>query len=195
MKITRISVEFILDEGTAVDEFLSRLTGTASPVTIEQTPSRRLANAAVVMGSAMSIEHHPAPQGSQEPATDPAPSRRRRTSSPANPTDGAAEAAPSAPAAPSASADTGSRRRRASSPPPPAPDPMPINDAEMSKAASNTAEVLVNMGEDGPGMVTLILEDFGVKSAGDIPVDQRQKFLDECAKEIRLAKEEKEMAP
>lgn len=189
MKITRISVEFILDEGTAVDEFLSRLTGTASSVTIEQTPSRRLANAAGVMGSAMSIEHHPAPQGSQEPATDPAPSRRRRTPAPA------ASETPPAPPAADASADTGSRRRRASSPPPPAPDPMPINDAEMSKAASNTAEVLVNMGEDGPGMVTLILEDFGVKSVGDIPVDQRQKFLDECAKEIRLAKEEKEMAP
>ena len=82
------------------------------------------------------------------------------------------------------------RRRRAVAEQP-SPDPMPINDAEMSKAASNAAEFYVNLGEDGPATVMLILnEDFGVKSATDIAQDKRQAFIDALQKEMKLAQAE-----
>ena len=87
------------------------------------------------------------------------------------------------------------RRRRAVAEQP-SPDPMPINDAEMSKAASNAAEFYVNLGEDGPATVMLILsEDFGVKSATDIAQDKRQKFIDELQKEMKLAQAEHDAKP
>ena len=73
---------------------------------------------------------------------------------------------------------------------------MPINDAEMSKAASNAAEFYVNLGEDGPATVMLILnEDFGVKSATDIAQDKRQAFIDALQKEMKLAQAEHDAKP
>jgi hypothetical protein len=67
---------------------------------------------------------------------------------------------------------------------------MPINDAEMSKAASNGAEELVKLGDDGVGIIKLIVEDYGVENVGDIPADKRQEFIEKVALEVRLAKEE-----
>lgn len=188
MKITRISVEFMVDENTAVEEFMARLLSTATPVTIEHTPlpvSTQVATTAEDRATDAAIHDRPHGEGT---------SRRRRTSAPANPTEAPSGGAAITDAAPANSTEGTSRRRRAA-PPAASPDPMPINDAEMSKAASNACEVLVNMGEDGPGIVKLILEEMGAASAGDVPQDKRQQFLDECAKEIRLAKEEKETAP
>lgn len=68
---------------------------------------------------------------------------------------------------------------------------MPINDAEMSKAASNAAEELVKLGEDGTTIVKMVLEDYGVPSVGDIPAERREAFIKELAKEVTLAKTEK----
>ncbi len=67
---------------------------------------------------------------------------------------------------------------------------MPINDAEMSKAASNGAEELVKLGDDGVGIIKLIVEDYGVENVGDIPADKRQEFIGKVALEVKLAKEE-----
>lgn len=180
MKITRISVEFVLDEGTAVEDFMARLLSTApAPVTIEHTPLQPATQIADANAAAL------AEAGSR---------RRRRT---------AAETATDASLTPVVTVTGGeieptSRRRRtpapeAASPPPAA--PAGISDVDLTKAASDTADVLVNMGEDGTGIVKLILADMQVSSVGDLPQDQRQKFLDECKKEIKMAKEEKEMTP
>ena len=137
----------------------------------------------------------------QTAASDPVPEqprRRRRTAAEmaeaANPTPpasvgdagNAGAVAETAPISPSEQP----RRRRAVAEQP-SPDPMPINDAEMSKAASNAAEFYVNLGEDGPATVMLILnEDFGVKSATDIAQDKRQAFIDALQKEMKLAQAE-----
>jgi len=91
------------------------------------------------------------------------------------------------PPPPTQTAEVPSRRRRA---PETSPDPMPISDAELSKAASNAAEAFVKLGEDGPTMVKLVLEDFKVETVGDIPADQREKFIKELAKEVSLAQAE-----
>lgn len=193
MKITRISVEFMVDENIAVEEFMARLLSTATPVTIEHTPNPTMPAAGSQAAPAI-IASVPV----SDTVADTGTSRRRRTGTHGSKeldADAAKlEAMGQDPGPTMPVADTGSRRRRAA-PPAASPDPMPINDAEMSKAASNACEVLVNMGEDGPGIVKLILEEMGAASAGDVPQDKRQQFLDECAKEIRLAKEEKEMAP
>lgn len=80
------------------------------------------------------------------------------------------------------------RRRRAA---PPA-DVVPVfTDVEMSKAASNAAEELVKLGEDGPALVKLILGDYKVASVNEIPAELREKFISELASEVELAKQEK----
>lgn len=174
MKIARISIEFLLDEGTAVEEFMSRLLSKASPVTIEHTPLQ------------------PATQIADANVAAETGSRRRRASpGPAG--------VPPISDAPVQSVTTESRRRRAPAAAPAAPAapeaPQGISDADMTKAASNTADVLVNLGEDGPGIVMLVLKDFEVTSVGDVPVEKRHDVLSEFAKEITLAKADKEMAP
>ena len=139
----------------------------------------------------------------QTAASDPVPEqprRRRRTAAEmeadkaaANPTLSAAVPNVSETTAPptDASASSEQPRRRRAVAEQPSPDPMPINDAEMSKAASNAAEFYVNLGEDGPATVMLILsEDFGVKSATDIAQDKRQAFIDALQKEMKLAQAE-----
>ena len=118
----------------------------------------------------------------QTAAEDPAPQRRRRRT--------AAEMAEAAATETAPAAETTSRRRRTAAPED-APDPMPINDAEMSKAASDAAQALVEMGFDGPGTVKLVLADFQVQSVGDIPPDKRKEFIAELQKEIAGAKAEK----
>jgi hypothetical protein len=119
---------------------------------------------------------------STEVASTDLPKRTRRTQAQM------AEAKALESAASSIPEETTSRRRRNVSA---SPDPMPINDAEMSKAASNGADELVKLGEDGPGIIGLIVEDYGVTSVGDIAQDKRQAFIDAVATEVRLAKAEK----
>lgn len=118
----------------------------------------------------------------QTVAEDPAPQRRRRRT--------AAEMAEAAATETAPAAETTSRRRRTAAPEA-TPDPMPINDAEMSKAASDAAQALVEMGFDGPGTVKLVLADFQVQSVGDIPQEKRKEFIAELQKEIAGAKAEK----
>lgn len=118
----------------------------------------------------------------QTAAEDPAPQRRRRRT--------AAEMAEAAATETAPAAETTSRRRRTAAPEA-TPDPMPINDAEMSKAASDAAQALVEMGFDGPGTVKLVLADFQVQSVGDIPQEKRKEFIAELQKEIAGAKAEK----
>lgn len=110
--------------------------------------------------------------------------------SPENPTAAAQSASENtAPPTDASTASEGtSRRRRAAAPP--ANDPMPINDAEMSKAASNTAEEFAKLGEDGVALVKAVLEDYGVPSVGEIPQERRKAFIKELAKEVDLAKQE-----
>lgn len=86
---------------------------------------------------------------------------------------------------------TESRRRRVV--PPPAPDPMPINDAELSKAASDAAAALVALGEDGPGIVMLVLngpDGFGVEAVGEVKQEDRKRFIAELQEEVKLARED-----
>lgn len=93
----------------------------------------------------------------------------------------------SEPVAPtSTSTEVTSRRRRVEAP---APDPMPITDSELSKAASNAAEELVKLGDDGPGIVTLVLKDFSVASVNELVGPAREKFIHAVNEEVRLAKE------
>lgn len=80
------------------------------------------------------------------------------------------------------------RRRRAA---PAETGPATISDVDMSKAASNAAEELVKIGEDGPALVKLILGDYKVASVNEIPAELREKFLSELASEVELAKQEK----
>lgn len=120
---------------------------------------------------------------STEVASTDLPKRTRRTQAQMAEANKALESAAS-----SIPEETTSRRRRNVSA---SPDPMPINDAEMSKAASNGADELVKLGEDGPGIIGLIVEDYGVTSVGDIAQDKRQAFIDAVATEVRLAKAEK----
>lgn len=124
--------------------------------------------------------------------TPPATTRRRRTAAEMeaakatkNPTNGSTEASVTSNGQ-ATSTEGVSRRRRAA--PPPSNDPMPINDAEMSKAASNAAEELVKLGDDGPGLVKAVLADYGVASVGDIPQEKREAFIQELKKEVDLAK-------
>ena len=70
-------------------------------------------------------------------------------------------------------------------------DPMPITDTELSKAASNGAEELVKIGEDGPALITLILTDFKVASVNELVGEAREAFIKAVNEEVRLAKEEK----
>ena len=121
----------------------------------------------------------------QTAAEDPAPQRRRRRTAAEM-----AEAQVSASAETAPATETTSRRRRTAAPEA-TPDPMPINDAEMSKAASDAAQALVEMGFDGPGTVKLVLADFQVQSVGDIPQEKRKEFIAELQKEIAGAKAEK----
>lgn len=129
------------------------------------------------------------------PVQTDAPRRRRRTAAEMeaakaaeDPTQGAAISDAGVSDASPQTEQTASRRRRLV---PPAPDPMPINDAEMSKAASNAAEELVKLGEDGPALVQLIIGDYDVKFVGEIPVEKRIEFIEKLQTEVRLAKEEK----
>jgi len=106
--------------------------------------------------------------------------------------DEAAKQSPNAPVSESGVPDTGSteatsRRRRA---PAAAPDPMPITDAELSKVASNAAEELVQLGDDGPAFVMLVLQDFNVATVGDLVGPDREKFIHELRKEVAAAKAE-----
>ena len=107
--------------------------------------------------------------------------------------DEAAKQSPNAPVSEPGVPDTGSteatsRRRRA---PAAAPDPMPITDAELSKAASSAAAELVQLGDDGPALVMLVLQDFQVTTVGDLVGPNREKFIHELRKEVEAAKAEK----
>lgn len=113
-------------------------------------------------------------RGNRDPQSEAKRTRRPRSAAP--------EAAPPAEEAP---AETTRSRRRPAAPEAPA-NPV-ISDAELSKAASHAAVEIPN--GEGPGIVLAVLEDFGVKTVNDLPQDQRQKFLDDIAEEIRLAKE------
>ena len=173
-------------------------------------PDLDLFTAVAKMGEALGLFNAPSPPEPASPASEqaaltststeqPSPAtdtgrRRRRTAAEMeaarateNPPGGAA-AAPSAPIDPSAGTESTSRRRRAAAPV--STDPMPITDAELSKAASHTADELVKLGEDGPGLVMAVLEDYGVKSVGEIAVDRREAFIRELAKELDLAQQE-----
>ena len=68
---------------------------------------------------------------------------------------------------------------------------MPITDTELSKAASNGAEELVKLGEDGPALITLILGDYKVASVYELVGEAREAFIKAVNEEVRLAKEEK----
>ena len=140
-----------------------------------------------------------APTSTSTEASSIEPTRRRRRTAAEmeaaraaeNPTSAAAQSASenTAPPTDASTASEGtSRRRRAAAPV--STDPMPITDAELSKAASHTADELVKIGEDGPGLVMAVLEDYGVRSVGEIAVDRREAFIRELAKELDLAKQE-----
>lgn len=77
-------------------------------------------------------------------------------------------------------------------PAPEPPQPAGLSDADLSKAASNAAADLDALGEDGPGIVMLVMKDgFGVESTSDIPLDRRAKFVAELRDEVELALAEK----
>lgn len=91
-------------------------------------------------------------------------------------------------AAPAATDEASPRRRRATAPVE-ASNLSPITDADLSKACSDAAAIIT------PELVLDIMkEDHGVEVSGDIPktivdgVDQRQKFLDTLANEVKLTK-------
>ena len=121
------------------------------------------------------------------------PRRTRRTRAQMEADAGAAKN-PTPPPASEPAADTSpstapvSRRLRAVTPPA---DPMPITDTELSKAASNGAEELVKLGEDGPALITLILGDYKVASVNELVGEAREAFIKAVNEEVRLAKEEK----
>jgi len=139
--------------------------------------------------SAQTADPSPSTEIAEVAQPDATVSRRRRRTAVEMEAARAAEPASGAAELGAIATDTnGSRRRRLS---PPAPDPMPINDAEMSKAASNAAEELVKLGEDGPALVQLIIGDYDVKFVGEIPVEKRIEFIEKLQTEVRLAKEEK----
>lgn len=109
------------------------------------------------------------------------PQRRRRRSAP----EGAGEAEPEA--AP--------RRRRGRPSKSEAEAEAEITDVDLTKAATNAAEVLSPKGVDA------VLDEFGVATLGDLKQDQRQEFLEfldaavDKAKEEAEAAEEEEAAP
>ena len=192
---TRVSVDVYvpgLGVAAAVAAVLGKIEAIEPYHTLQPDPNVTNVSSASVPAADTSAQ-----TAASDPAPEP-PRRRRRTAAEmaeaANPTPPAsvgdvgntgavAETAPISPSEPP-------RRRRAVAEQP-SPDPMPINDAEMSKAASNAAEFYVNLGEDGPATVMLILnEDFGVKSATDIAQDKRQAFIDALRKEMKLAQAE-----
>jgi len=178
----RVSVTVMMPGASVIDAMVSVAAlfagkvespnASVSEQTVDPSPSMEIAESALV---------HVGP----ETVNIPEPSRRRRRTAAEMAADAQEKIVnPSVSDAPL----EGSRRRRLS---PPAPDPMPINDAEMSKAASNAAEELVKLGEDGPALVQLIIGDYDVKFVGEIPVEKRIEFIEKLQTEVRLAKEEK----
>lgn len=109
------------------------------------------------------------------------PRRRRGASAPATP-----EAAPPA----EVSSDAGPSRRRRSAAPDAAPaTPAGISDIDLTKGASEAAEALTKLGDNGTQIIQDVLkEDFGVDSVGAIPADKRQVFLDAIQEQVDLAK-------
>ena len=195
----RVSVDLLVPVARSIPEALAIVSGQLTNGRLQASHPPLDANSQDRNEPSASVPA--ADTSAQTAASDPVPEqprRRRRTAAEmaeaANPTPpasvgdagNAGAVAETAPISPSEQP----RRRRAVAEQP-SPDPMPINDAEMSKAASNAAEFYVNLGEDGPATVMLILnEDFGVKSATDIAQDKRQKFIDELQKEMKLAQAE-----
>ena len=159
-------------------------------------PDLDLFTAVAKMGEALGLFNAPSPPEPASPAPEQAALTSTSTEQPSPATDtgrrrrrtaAEMEAARAAETPPAVTEST-SRRRRA--PAPVSTDPMPITDAELSKAASHTADELVKLGEDGPGLVMAVLEDYGVKSVGEIAVDRREAFIRELAKELDLAQQE-----
>ena len=158
-------------------------------------PGLDLLTAVAKMGEALGLFNAPSPPEPASPASEQAALTSTSTEQPSPATDtgrrrrrtAAEMEAARAAETPPASTEGTSRRRRAAAP---AADPMPITDAELSKAASHTADELVKLGEDGPGLVMAVLEDYGVKSVGEIAVDRREAFIRELAKELDLAQQE-----
>lgn len=158
-------------------------------------PDLDLFTAVAKMGEALGLFNAPSPPEPASPASEQAALTSTSTEQPSPATDtgrrrrrtAAEMEAARAAENPPASTEGTSRRRRAVAP---AADPMPITDAELSKAASHTADELVKLGEDGPGLVMAVLEDYGVKSVGEIAVDRREAFIRELAKELDLAQQE-----
>ena len=77
-----------------------------------------------------------------------------------------------------------SRRRGATT-------PTEITDADVTKAASEAAAALSEQDDEegnkknGPGIIMQVLEeDFKVSNAGDIPQEDRQKFIDTLEFEV-----------
>ena len=131
-----------------------------------------------------------APTG--EPSSDAAPSprRTRRTRAQMEADAGATNPTPASEPTADTLPSTAPVSRRVRAVAPPA-DPMPITDTELSKAASNGAEELVKLGEDGPALITLILTDFKVASVNELVGEAREAFIKAVNEEVRLAKEEK----
>lgn len=139
-----------------------------------------------------------APAVSREPSPTPSapeagaqPATRTRTRQPrTNP-----DAAPSvvAEAIVEGAAEPSSRRRR----PVEAVEagPKVYSDVDLSKAASQAAADLANLGEDGPGIIlTILKEDYSTNTTNDVPQEKRQEFLDALQIEINLVKAEKAAA-
>lgn len=109
--------------------------------------------------------------------------RRRRGSTEAPVTEAAPAVQPAA-----SDVASGSRRRRTATVDATV-APVGISDIDLTKGASEAAEALTKLGDNGTQIIQDVLkEDFGVDSVGAIPADQRQVFLDAIQEQVDLAK-------
>lgn len=173
-----VCVNFSFESGTNLSsaiESVEMLVGmTASP---PRSVSRDTKVGEILFPNAAPVSEPVADTGASTART-----RRPRTAPPSTTPD------PTPPAEPATVTDIGTRRRRAAAPE--AEGPKVYSDVDLSKAASNTAARLVELGDDGTSIVKLVLKDFNVETTSDIPADKRQKFLDDLAEEVAMAEAE-----
>lgn len=170
-----VSVNFAFDSGTSLSSAIAAVESLVSGVAVSRDTSAPSPTSASVASEPV------ADTGASTART-----RRSRTAPASTPTTPTADT-PAVDEAPAATVtDIGTRRRRAAASE--AGGPKVYSDVDLSKAASNTAARLVELGDKGgPDIVKLVLADFGVKSTSDIPQDQREKFLKDLAEEVKLA--------
>jgi hypothetical protein len=95
-------------------------------------------------------------------------------------------------------ADLGAARRSRRGAATPAAEPaapVTFTDADLSKAASNSAAAIVAAGFDGPGTIMdLMKEEFGVTDTREIPAERRPEFLKALADEVEASELEAKTA-